>query len=67
MGTVLEVSFSMDGSQVPTASDDHTAKVRSLGPDLKVRTFQHDSAVFGASFCPKGLRIVTLSGESAWL
>ena len=64
---VSEASFSMDGSQVLTASNDHTAKVWSLSPDRKVRTFQHDSAVFGAAFCPKGLQIVTLSGHSAWL
>ena len=64
---VRAVAFSPDSWHVLTASADHAARVRSLGCEWKFHTSHHGDAIISAAFCPQGVRIVTISGNSGCL
>jgi WD40 repeat protein len=62
--SINAVAFSLDGSLIVTASNDHTAQVwdaatgKSIGPPL-----QHGGPVVSAGFSPDGARVITASQD----
>jgi WD40 repeat protein/predicted Ser/Thr protein kinase len=63
---VTQASFSPDGRQVVTASEDRTAKLWSAAePSAPLFTLLHPAKVEGASFSPNGKKIATFVNREA--
>ncbi|MGF1979744.1 MAG: WD40 repeat domain-containing protein, partial [Nostoc sp. CmiSLP01] len=65
-GSVNSASFSPNGEQIVTASDDKTARVWDSKGKL-LATLQHQGSVNSASFSPNGEQIVTASDDKTAL
>src|SRR5438552_14878751 len=64
-GGVYSASFSPDGRQVLTASeDDRTARIWDAQTGQTVVMMKLDDTVWGAAFSPDGRRVVTTSGSN---
>jgi WD40 repeat protein len=62
-GSVYAVSFSPDGAQVATASDDGTARVWDGVTGEVIATLNHSGWVSAVSFSPDGAQVVTASND----
>jgi len=61
---VWAVAFSPDGTQLLTASGDHTAKLWNADTGAEIRTFSgHTDALQAAAFSPDGTRLLTGSAD----
>ena len=60
---VYNASFSPDGTQVVTASEDDTARVWDLKSGTSIPLEGHEQGVLHASFSPDGTQVVTASGD----
>ena len=63
-GSVNSASFSPDGKQIVTASDDNTAKVWDTSGKMIADLKGHQGSVYSASFSPDGKQIVTASSDN---
>jgi WD40 repeat protein len=61
---VWRASFSADGSLLPTAGNDGTARLWRVADGQLFRTFQHGGGIGSASFVDGDSRIMTASGDS---
>jgi WD40 repeat protein len=60
---VLFASFSPDGRQLVTASEDFTARIWDVASGQLLFTLQHENQVQTAVFSPDGKRVVTASSD----
>ncbi len=62
-GPVYDVSFSPDGQQLVSGSDDDSARVWNVATGTVRFTLQHPMSVYGVAWSPRGDRIATACAD----